>query len=74
MEYIFTNLPQYVQITARSLFSNSVVKAGHVLLFSEDGETLTAKLSDGSFITIGGGGGGMDELDFFDWMTILTNN
>lgn len=72
MEYIFTNLPQYVKITARSLFSNSVVKADHVLLFTEDGETLTGKLSDGSFITIGGGGG-MDDLEFFDWFTILSN-
>ena len=56
MEYIFTNLPQYVRITPRSEFSSSVVSSGAVLLFSEDGYTLTGKLPDGTFITIGGSG------------------
>ena len=46
-EYIFTDLPRYVTITPRTAFSNSVVQSDHVLLFSEDGETLTAKLPDG---------------------------
>lgn len=55
-EYIFTNLPQYVKITPRSDFSSSVVSSGAVLLFSEDGYTLTGKLPDGTFITIGGSG------------------
>lgn len=57
MEYLYTNLPRYVTVTPRSAFANSVVQAGSVLLFSEDGSTLTAKLPDGSFITVGGSGG-----------------
>lgn len=56
-EYIFTNLPQYVRITPRSDFSSSVVSSGAVLLFTEDGLTLTAKQPDGTFITIGGSSG-----------------
>ena len=58
MEYIFTNLPQYVRITSRSEFSSSVVSSGAVLLFTEDGLTLTGKLPDGTFISIGGSGSG----------------
>ena len=57
MEYIFTDLPQYIRVTSRSEFSSSVVHSGSVLLFSEDGATLTAKLPDGSFVTVGGSGG-----------------
>ena len=57
-EYIFTNLPQYVKLNSRSEFSSSVVSSGAVLIFSEDGITLTGKLPDGSFITIGGSGSG----------------
>lgn len=57
MEYIFTNLPQYIRQISRTAFSNSVVQSGSVLLFSEDGTTLTAKLPDGSFVTVGGGSG-----------------
>lgn len=57
MEYIFTNLPQYIRQISRTAFSNSVVQSGSVLLFSEDGTTLTAKLPDGSFVTVGGSGG-----------------
>lgn len=57
MEYLYTNLPQYIRVTSRSEFSSSVVHSGSVLLFSEDGATLTAKLPDGSFITVGGSGG-----------------
>ena len=56
-EYIFTNLPQYVKINSRSEFSSSVVSSGAVLLFTEDGYTLTGKLPDGTFITIGGSSG-----------------
>ena len=52
-EYIFTNLPIYVKITPRTAFSSSVVSSGAVLLFTEDGLTLTAKQPDGTFITIG---------------------
>ena len=73
MEYVFTNLPQYVRVNSRSEFSSSVVQSGHLLLFSEDGESLTAKQPDGSFTQIGGSGG-MDDLEFFDWFTILSNN
>lgn len=54
MEYLPTNLPQYVRQTSRSALANSVVESGHVLLFSEDGESLTAKLPDGSFVDVGG--------------------
>ena len=57
MEYLYTNLPRYITVTPRSAFANSVVQSGSVLLFSEDGSTLTAKLPDGSFITVGGSGG-----------------
>ena len=57
MEYIFTNLPQYVKVNSRTEFSSSVVSSGAVLLFSEDGLTLTGKLPDGTFITIGGSSG-----------------
>jgi len=65
MEYIFTNLPQYIRQTSRTEFSSSVVHSGHVLLFTEDGITLTAKLPDGTFITVGGSGGsgGIDPSD-----------
>ena len=56
-EYIFTNLPQYVKLNSRSEFSSSVVSSGAVLLFTEDGCTLTGKLPDGTFITIGGSSG-----------------
>ena len=57
MEYIFTNLPQYVKVNSRTEFSSSVVSSGAILLFTEDGLTLTAKQPDGTFITIGGSGG-----------------
>ena len=57
MEYLYTNLPRYITVTPRSAFADSVVQSGSVLLFSEDGTTLTAKLPDGSFITVGGSGG-----------------
>ena len=57
MEYIFTNLPQYIRVTPRSEFSSSVVHSGSVLLFSENGSSLTAKLPDGSFVNVGGSGG-----------------
>ena len=56
-EYIFTNLPQYVKLNSRTEFSSSVVSSGAVLLFTEDGLTLTGKLPDGTFITIGGSSG-----------------
>lgn len=62
MEYLYTNLPRYVTVTPRSAFANSVVQSGSVLLFSEDGTTLTAKLPDGSFITVGGGSGGATDF------------
>lgn len=71
-EYIFTNLPQYVTVTPRSAFANSVVQSGAVLLFSEDGTTLTAKLPDGSFIPVGGGSGGA--TDYYKCATVDTVN
>lgn len=55
-EYIYTDMPRYMKTTPRENFSNSVVKSGSVLLFSEDGETLVAKLPDGTFHEIGSGG------------------
>ena len=54
MEYLPTDLPKYVKTADRSSFNNAVVEEGRVLLFSEDGKTLTAKNSDGSFTTLGG--------------------
>lgn len=54
-EYLFTNLPRYVKTTPREIFANSVVREGAVLLFSEDGENLVAKLPDGTFTEIGSG-------------------
>ncbi len=60
MEYLPTDLPQYVKTHNRTAFSNAAVKSGHALLFSEDGESLTAKLPDGSFVDVGGSG-----IDFY---------
>ena len=61
MEYIYPNLPNYTKITSRAATSNAVVSSGAVLLFSEDGNTLTAKHPDGTYTTVGGGGsGGVD--------------
>ena len=54
-QYIYTDLPKYVKTTPRENFSNSVVKSGSALIFSEDGENLVAKLPDGTFKEIGGG-------------------
>lgn len=57
-EYLYTDLPRYVKTTSRENYANSVVKSGSVLLFSEDGENLVAKLPDGTFKEICGDGGG----------------
>ena len=57
MEYIFTNLPQYIRITPQSAFSSSIVEPGHALLFMPTSSSVMAKLPDGSFITVGGSGG-----------------
>jgi len=62
MEYLPTDLPRYVKQTSRTDLGNAVVGTGHVLLFSEDGESLTAKLPDDSFVDVGGGGGGSGVL------------
>ena len=59
-EYIYTDLPQYVKVQSRTEFSSSVVSSGAVLLFSENGSSLTAKLPDGSFVNVGGSGSGID--------------
>ena len=56
-EYTYTNLPQYVKVNSRTEFSSSVVSSGAVLIFSENGSSLTAKLPDGSFVEVGGSGG-----------------
>ena len=56
-EYIYTNLPQFVKTNSRTEFSSSVVSSGAVLLFSENGSSLTAKLPDGSFVEVGGSSG-----------------
>ena len=71
MEYQLSNLPRYIPITPRSQVANSPVAAGHILLFSEDGETLTAKKSDGSFESVGGGSGG--GMDFYKCSAINTS-
>lgn len=54
MEYIYTNLPRYEKLTSRNDLKNSEVKTDHVLLFSEEAGKLTAKLPDGSFVSVGG--------------------
>lgn len=54
MEYLPTDLPKYVKTADRSQFGDAVVQDGHILLFSQDGKTLTAKNSDGSFTSLGG--------------------
>lgn len=54
MEYLPTDLPKYVKTASRSQFGDAVVQDGHILLFSQDGKTLTAKNSDGSFTALGG--------------------
>lgn len=52
MEYQLSNLPRYVPVTPRSQVANSPVAPGHVLIFSEDGETLTVKKPDGSYAVL----------------------
>ena len=52
MQYILTDLPKYIKINSRQEFKNAVIKSNHALLFSQDGQSLTAKLSDGSFVTM----------------------
>ena len=52
MQYILTDLPKYIKINSRQDFQNAVIKPNHALLFSQDGQSLTAKLSDGSFVTM----------------------
>ena len=54
MEYLPTDLPKYVKTTNKSQLNNSIVKEGHVLLFSQDGNTLTVKNPDGTFTDVGG--------------------
>ena len=66
MEYMPTDLPKYTKITSRSELSSSVVQNGHVLLFSEDGQSLTAKLPDGSFAPVSGG----SSIDFYKCATV----
>ena len=69
MEYLPTDLPQYVKTTSRTELGNAVVAPDHYLLFSEDGQTLTKKLPDGSFVTVGGGA-----TDFYKCATVDTAN
>lgn len=54
MQYILTDLPRYVKITPKQSLANSVVAEGHVLLFSEDGKTLSAKSAQGTVTQVGG--------------------
>lgn len=58
MEYKPTTLPQYWPITPRQDFDQAAVQPNHVLLFSQDGQSITAKLPDGSFVVIGSDSGG----------------
>lgn len=60
-QYLLTDLPQYVHVTDRSQFANSIVKEGAVLVFSEDGKTLTGKLPDSTFTSFCSGGGAVSE-------------
>lgn len=45
----------YTPILSREETGNAVVGEGAILLFSEDGKSLTAKMPDGSYQTISGG-------------------
>ena len=54
MQYIPTDLPQYWKLNNRSDFSDAVIQSNAVLLFSQDGQTITAKTHQGTFIVIGG--------------------
>ena len=56
MQYIYTDLPIFVKITPRSATSNAVIPEGGLLLFSEDGSTVTTKDHTGSYTVIGGSG------------------
>lgn len=56
MQYIYTNLPIFVKITPRSATSNAVIPEGGLLLFSEDGSSITTKDHNGSYTVIGGSG------------------
>lgn len=47
---------EYIKITNRSELDKAQVAPGHALLFSEDGASLTAKMPDGTYNPIGGGG------------------
>ena len=49
---------EYIKITNRGELDKAQVAPGHALLFSEDGASLTAKMPDGTYNPIGGGGGG----------------
>lgn len=46
-------MSEYIRIASRTDFSKSRVSPGHMLLFAEN-QSLIGKLSDSSFISIGG--------------------
>ena len=54
MQYIPTDLPQYWKIHPRSDFSNALIEQNHVLLFSQDGQSLTVKKPDGTYEVLSG--------------------
>lgn len=56
-QYMITDLPQYVHITDRSKFQNSIVQSDAALIFSQDGTSLTVKLPSGVFQNICTGSG-----------------
>lgn len=63
MQYIPTDLPQYWKIHPRSDFSNALIEDGHVLLFSQDGQSITAKKSDGTYEVLSGSNSSMPSAE-----------
>lgn len=62
---------EYVKLIGREMLDRAQVAQGHALLFSEDGKSLTAKMPDGTFNPIGGGGGEEELTALADRVTAL---
>ena len=77
-EIIPSNLPQFVRLTPRSAFANSVVPQGCALYFAEPdgsgGAKFLYKNQDGSFTEVGGGGGGGSSMNFYRCSAVDTTN
>lgn len=73
-ELIPSNLPQFVRLTPRSAFANSVVPQGCALYFAEPdgsgGAIFLYKNPDGSYTEVGGGG----SMSFYKCASVDTTN